>query len=392
MTPDREQIFDRDGRVVLAVEVGDTPVLVETGPGVVYRLNQAATIVWESFAAGETAHRAADGLVAAFGIPERQAEQDARALLDDWEARGWRRRAGPQQSPRSSAERRGLEASPTPSDRTDCIGYTLNGHSFRICYPADSDDEPIRTLLSAWQAEGVSDGPFFRLIAGGVERYTLLRGHEVLLDDVTGIEVRRLLLHAVACQVHGTERLAAVLHAGAMSDGQHAVILAARSGSGKSTLCAALIGEGLRYCGDDFLPIRAGDSHVLPFPTTLNLKEGSRSLFRSRYPWLERLDNQGSHDRSVCYPPSPGTPAQGGYPACALVFPRYQSGAEFHVARLVPPVALSRLSEAGAWLGPLPHDPADIRNFLRWIGTLPAHELTYGDMEPAVEWIKELFP
>ena len=93
-------------------------------------------------------------------------------------------------------------------------------------------------------------------------------------------------------------------------------------------------------------------------------------------------------------PPRPvrGAPAQGGYPACALVFPRYREGAELHVAKLVPPVALSRLSEAGVWLGPPPHDPAGIRGFVRWIGTLPAHELTYGDLEPAVKWIKGLFP
>ncbi len=391
MTSAGEQVFDRDGSVVLAAELGDIPVLVETGPGVVYRLNQAATIVWKSFAAGEPACRAAHGLVAAFDITERQAEQDARALLGDWEARGWQWRALPHKTPRSTAKRRDLKVSRAAADRADCIDYALNGHSFRICYPTDSD-EPIRTLLSAWKTEGVGVAPCFRLIAGGVERYTLLRDHEVLLDEVPAIEARRLLLHTVACLVHGTERLAAVLHAGAMSDGQHAVIMAARSGSGKSTLCAALIGEGLRYCSDDFLPIRAGDSRVLPFPTTLNLKEGSWSLFRSRYPQLARLDNRGSHDRWAPDSPCPGAPTQGGYPACALVFPRYRSGAELHVAKLVPPVALSRLSEAGVWLGPPPHDPADIRSFLRWIGTLPAHELTYGDMEPAVRWIMGLFP
>lgn len=388
--PASEKIFDRDGRPVLAARLGDIPVLVETGRGAVHRLNPAAAMVWDAFAAGEPEPTAVDVLVAAFGIPRRQAEEDARALLGDWTARGWQWKERPPKTPRSTRKRRCPEVLP-PLAGLDCVGYALAGRTFRICYPASSE-EPLRALLAAWQEDGVVDAPCFHLITDGDEGTTLLRDQEILLRKGTRTEARGLLLYALACHLHGTERFAALLHAAAVSDGRHAVILAAPSGSGKSTLSAALLGEGLCYCGDDYLPIRAGDCQVLPFPTALNLKEGSWSLFRSRYPQLEQLDTHGSPECRTRYLPCPETPAQRGYPACALVFPNYQPGAGLHVTELAPPVALLRLSEAGAWLGPTPLDPADLRSFLGWMSTLPAHALTYGDAEGAVRWIKGLFP
>jgi hypothetical protein len=62
------------------------------------------------------------------------------------------------------------------------------------------------------------------------------------------------------------------VHAAAVSNGAHAILLVGEPGAGKSTLCWALCNAGYRYFSDELAPVRLGEMTVEPFPRAISLK------------------------------------------------------------------------------------------------------------------------
>jgi hypothetical protein len=75
------------------------------------------------------------------------------------------------------------------------------------------------------------------------------------------------------------EQGALLVHAGAVSAGDRAVIVPGASGAGKSTLVAALVQAGFSYLTDETLAIDRGDGRIRGAAKPIGLKQGSWALF-----------------------------------------------------------------------------------------------------------------
>jgi hypothetical protein len=184
-----------------------------------------------------------------------------------------------------------------------------------------------------------------------------------------------------------------VLHAGAVSDGREAIVLPGAGGSGKSTLTAALCAGGLRYLGDDMIPLQRGRCHAVPVPTCLNLKGGSLAPLRRFLPHIDAVPAIPRQGVRVHLTPPPGfarNPPERAYPVRHLVFPHYTRGAVSAPRGLSPAQALERLV-AGNSLTDRPLVPEKIGELLVWLERVPAWSLEFDDLEDATAAVRELF-
>ena len=145
--------------------------------------------------------------------------------------------------------------------------------------------------------------------------------------------------------------------------GGGAVLLPGGTGAGKSTLTAACVGAGFAYLSDELAALDCATGTVAPYPKPLNLDR-------------ERLVPASSLGVVASRPANPG----------ALVFPRYEPGAETDDAPLDPPWALLALAAHATNLVALGHEA------LVWLAgvalTCPARQLTYGDAAQVVTAIE----
>jgi hypothetical protein len=136
------------------------------------------------------------------------------------------------------------------------------------------------------------------------------------------------------------------------------VLLVGGSGAGKSTLTAACVGVGLAYLSDEVAAIDPRAGLVAPYAKPLDL-EGGRLVPGS---------SLGSVATSAARP-------------VALVFPRYQPGADTSVVRLDPGWALAALVSHATNLAMLGGTA------LAWLAGLalasPAFQLTHADVGQA---------
>jgi len=188
---------------------------------------------------------------------------------------------------------------------------------------------------------------------------------------------RHLALREVLVALAGPRRVGAVLHAACVARGGRALVLAGDSGAGKSTLALELVGAGWAPVADDLTALdRRG--RALPFPTRISLKPGSWPLVAPSVLDGAAEGRLGGGRTRYLDPPGLGEgegPGQGALTPAALVFPRYEPGAEPAVAPLSPEEALVRLVDSGARLAGLPETAAPLARFLR---TARAVALTHG--------------
>lgn len=177
-----------------------------------------------------------------------------------------------------------------------------------------------------------------------------------------------------------------ILHASAVAAGGRCVLFAGTRGSGKSTLAARLVAAGIEFVTDDYAPLEKGTWHVWPVPYAPGIKRGSWRTLRPYYPQLEEQPVHrlvGMQIRYLALDPARMAPLDRGLPVAALVFPRYQAGAAFDQARLTTVEAFAELCHARSILD---RQPTSLAESLRWLGSVPAYRLTYGDLDQAANW------
>ncbi|HZD52090.1 MAG TPA: hypothetical protein VE175_03520 [Woeseiaceae bacterium] len=80
-------------------------------------------------------------------------------------------------------------------------------------------------------------------------------------------------------------------------------------------------------------------------------------------------------------------PLSSGLPVEALVFPRDQADVGLEQRRLSAAEALTGLFHARSTLDLQPDFLAET---LRWVKSIPAYELIFGDLDRAVDWVLSL--
>ena len=346
--------------------------------------NPTARRLWEIHQETQEIGPAIAWLVETYGLSRAQAERDVAAVL------------APQPEPPAPPA---LEPPPRPAlpqtRRASPDGWTTHYHiydrSFSLHCATAGLARTVEPLFAHLRVE-TTEGPWFA-IEHHDDGFTGWRDQQGLFATST-LDGAVIGLFSAILQYACAERDSlAVLHAGAVSDGHTALVLAEAGGSGKSTLTAALLARGYRYLSDDVVPLERGGC-VIPAPIPLNLKVGSVPVLAELYPELPHLPAWRSGDRRLRFlspPEFARRRPERAYPVAALVFPRYQPQAELELQPLDPVAVLTRLIESNTWLD-RPLNPAKIGELCAWIDTTPAYALRYGNLAAALEALATLWP
>ena len=187
-----------------------------------------------------------------------------------------------------------------------------------------------------------------------------------------------------------SRRWLGILHASVIAVDGRCLMFPGAKGSGKSTLAAALAASGADFVTDDYAPLEQATWHVWPVPYALGIKRGSWRTLRRYYPDLyQRRVHRlaGLQIRYLDLDAARMAPLDRSLPVAALVFPRYRARAALEVAELTSAESFAELCHARSMLD---RQPDVLAETLRWIESVPAYRLTYGDLEHATKWALSL--
>ncbi|MCB1347997.1 MAG: hypothetical protein KDK11_04895 [Maritimibacter sp.] len=200
---------------------------------------------------------------------------------------------------------------------------------------------------------------------------------------VAGYELTRFhVLREIMDALCGPERVAAQLHASAMSMDGRALVFAGPSGSGKSTLATLLLGAGAALAADDHVALTTGGDAVLAFPTRPNLKPGTAELPAVATVIAAEREGQGP------FVPKARVPVGTELRLSGFVFPRYAADADNALTPLAPEAALRELIQTGSRVS---RSTKSIAPLLHALDTHPCWRLTYSDADFAVRTCRGLF-
>jgi energy-coupling factor transporter ATP-binding protein EcfA2 len=183
------------------------------------------------------------------------------------------------------------------------------------------------------------------------------------------------------------------MHAAAVADKNNCILLPANCGSGKSTLTAALAGSGFQYCSDDMVFLTSNPVEMRPAPMAMGIKSGSWDVLEKYYPQLPVLASHERADGKVIryLPPPPHSYTKhptGTLAVTHIIFPGYREGEKAAVTPLTPAQGLCRITQAGYDVqGGLTE--ACIEQLVEWIADIPCYEFRYGNLDDAVNFLKE---
>ena len=181
-----------------------------------------------------------------------------------------------------------------------------------------------------------------------------------------------------------------ILHASAVALGGRCVAMCGQRGSGKSTLAAALVAAGADFVTDDYAPLERTSWLVWPVPYAPGIKRGSWRPLRRHHANLQAQPVHrlaGLQIRYLELDAARRAPLDRGLPVGALVFPRYRAGAGLEPQPMSVADALTGLCHARSLLD---RQPDVFAETLRWVESVPAYRLVYGDLERAVAWVRSL--
>lgn len=181
------------------------------------------------------------------------------------------------------------------------------------------------------------------------------------------------------------------VHASAVTDGKHALLLSSASGSGKSSMAALLQTKGLQMVSDDFVPIDAKNKLAYPFPAAISVKEGAFELLSPYYGNLRDIKyNKYEYTHgSVRHltPKSFGLTKVKPRPVKNIVFIRYNPNVSCNFKGIPSNQALKLFHEQ-AWVS---GNPEHTKTFINWFVKLQCFTLEYGDTEKGITKILGLF-
>jgi hypothetical protein len=334
-----------------------------------------------------------------FGISLQQASDDVSVTLRSWSLllSDEQHRNDDQQCREES-----LDLNEPPDTTARSLAFTadfsLGASSFRLTVSHDAEDfvEEIRPRLAHLLAPRLtpripSPSPSLSFHVSRSPYDSALRvsrdNEAVFIGSAPDAAVARTVLlqeiGRLAYDPH-SEWLA-ILHAAALADPVtgNAVILAASTNSGKSTLAAALLSSGLRLLSDDSAAITT-TRQVLSLPFALMLRSGSWPVLAPYFPDLDATPVYHRYGEPVRFlqPTSIST--------CAarprhIVFIQYKpEGPEAKLQPLSRLQVFWRLQQSGFWV---PHSRAAIADFVQWVLSVPAYQLTYSHVQPAVQQV-----
>lgn len=267
---------------------------------------------------------------------------------------------------------------PRPA-RVEARLYALGDRRAALCSEAPDIAADLNAVLAPLRSED-GDGITGRIdVLVDEGRFAVIRDGEPVFGRTDVSVARHLALREILIALHGPDRVAAVLHAAAVERAGRALLLAGDSGAGKSSLSLALLGEGWRLTTDDLAAVTP-EGALLPFPTPISLKPGTRNLLPPAAKAKTTPGGVGAFEIAYLSPPAT-TPADAKVRAEAILFPRFALGTAPALERLSPETAFARLFACGARVVGV---SGSIGPLARLVRDTPAFALAYGDTASAL--------
>jgi Coenzyme PQQ synthesis protein D (PqqD) len=355
--------------------------------GMVVVLDSSGRRLWEALETGCTVDDLVDACVQYGDFAEDAAGDHIAQVLESWRELGLIQAEAPQPKPEPLATS-GMARLPEWGLKLD-----------RVYMPGDC---PVRVRCDDRVLAGVIEAACrsCRVEAAASAQTTVdvieqdgwfaVQADDAMLARTAELTQNRALarhrcLTALLETARPSRRWLGILHASAVSAAGRCAVFCGAKGSGKSTLAAALVAAGADFVTDDYAPLEQASWLVWPVPYAPGIKRGSwRSLGR-RYPDLHaRPVHQlaGLHIRYLELDVRRMAALNRGLPVGALIFPRYQAGAGLEQHEMTPADALVQLCHARSMLD---RDPDRFAETVRWLESVPACRLVYGDLDRAVE-------
>ena len=375
----------------------DEIILVREGCHQLFLLNDTAGKIWRGLHKNQSIDEICINLAKEYGMPLPVIQQDVEKIIVDWETSGL---TGPLpvQTTASSCDLADYGAVKTlPTSPVMPVHwfyestYRLNDYLFHVCYENAAIKNAVHPLIAHLQDNELPE------YHGSFELRVNENKFDLSVDGHTGFSYDSLDMLAMmmnkqivsaACKA-GNNLI--VMHAAAVAQDGHCIVMPGMGGCGKSTLTAALLQAGMTYLSDDIVPIDRHTQQAIPLPISLNLMVGSLEI-----PGLlsdtKLLHEYRYEQRRVWYYQPPAykdkTP-QGSYPVKYLVFPGYESGASTTLQALTPGQALQYLARSQSVLGKQ-KDTHCLTDLLDWLTAVPAFELRYESLMEACETVQTL--
>ena len=367
-------------------------LIVIAPDGMVVALDAGGRRLWEALQAGCTVDDLIGASVQEGNLPEAVARSTIARALASWRELGLIDPAAPEASPAPAATP--VVARPAWREPELDEVYLVGDRPVRV----RCDDRVLAGVIEA--ACGSSRVAH---AAGALQTVDLIeqdgwfavRAADAALaraDDLTQNRAlaRHRCLTALLESARQPRRWLGILHAAAVGAAGRCVVLPGAKGAGKSTLAAALVAAGADFVADDYAPLEQASWRVWPVPYAPGIKRGSWRPLRRHYPDLYARpvhELAGLHIRYLDLDPLRVAPLDRGLPVAALVFPCRAAGAALEEQRMTPAEALAALCHARSLLDRRPEVFAET---LRWVESVPAYRLTYGDLDSAVERVWSL--
>jgi coenzyme PQQ synthesis protein D (PqqD) len=360
-----------EGQQGLVVSRSDLPNL--------FILNHTARFIWRDLQQGGPEEFLVERFASHFGISRTQAAADVGLTLDDWSQ-------GLLSPVRATQYVAPTPSIPPPSSSSFIGDYVLGPKHFRLVVHDHDFVEEIRPRLAHLSANRQPPDTTFHVFRH--EDLIWVFCGEASIGAEPDVSVARtILLQEMARLARPDTDWLAILHAAACGTDNRCIILPAATNSGKSTLTAALMHSGLHIFSDDSAAIDRQTHQVVSLPFALMLREGSWPVLAPYFPELDSTPSfyrNGDHVRFL-QPPS-DRPIGAVAPQC-LLFVCYQPGAAAQLRPLTTFESLTGLQKSGFWV---PHTRETVAQFLSWVQSLPAYELTYSQLPEAVPLVHSL--
>ena len=360
--------------------------------GMVVALSAGGRRLWEAIQAGCTVDELVAASVRDGSLGEHAARANIKGALASWRALGLVSSGAREAEPapvatpvvaRSVARTPALDAIYRPGDhpvRVRCDDAVLAGVIEAACRSCrlDAADDELATI------DVIEEQGWFGVRA---DEAVLTRANDRTQNRALA---RHRCLTALLETARRPRRWLGILHASVVAAGGRCVAFPGARGSGKSTLAAALVAAGAEFVTDDYAPLEQASWRVWPAPYAPGIKRGSWSALRRHYPDLYELPVHrlaGLQIRYLELDPARMAPLNLGRPIGALVFPRYQAGAGLEQQPMTAAEALTALCHARSLFDRRPEVLAET---LRWVESVPAYGLVYGDLDRAIEWVSSL--
>jgi hypothetical protein len=353
-----------------AVALDDHLLVGECGSGDVRLFNPAAALIWRGLEERLSESSIARAIAQDFGIDYGTALADVSVTLDAWNAAGLATFDGEPARVIAPA----ITAPPKPGQAGHVRTYRMGGSAFRVRYTLAADAGPdaagflerVVALLAPLEDDGGCSGPEIPMAV-----------------DASYASAYGPFCRAIVQRVFGPFEWLFTMHAATIAFADRAIALCAPEGSGKSTLAAWLAARGWRYFNDDLAIVEPCGMRVLPLPVAVGVKEGSRALLASEHAELDEAPLHRYGRKSARYVSMPAEArATSPAPLAAIVFSRYEAGADTQMHRVAPAQAARQMMEAGIIFSPELR-PAMVEWMGEFVQRIPCHQLSYSSLREA---------